>query len=145
MKSEKWWSEGVRFECQGSGRCCVSRDSYGLVYLTLEDRRRLAAELQLSLRDFTRQYCKRDMSLYYLDDRGSKNCIFLRGKQCGVYNGRPTQCRTWPFWPEVMNARTWKKEVSAFCPGIGKGRLWTAEEIQGKLNEQMLSETELKT
>ena len=25
---------GIRFECQGSGKCCVSRDSYGFVYLS---------------------------------------------------------------------------------------------------------------
>ena len=40
--SGKWWKDGIRFECQGSGKCCLSRGTHGYVYLTLEDRRRFA-------------------------------------------------------------------------------------------------------
>ena len=36
------YKEGVRFECQGSGNCCVSRDSYGFVYLSHNDLKRFA-------------------------------------------------------------------------------------------------------
>jgi len=52
-------------------------------------------------------------------------CRFLdpvTKKRCLVYEARPAQCRTWPFWPENMNARAWDREVVAFCPGVGKGR-----------------------
>ncbi len=31
------YKKGIRFECQGSGKCCVSRDSYGFVYLSDND------------------------------------------------------------------------------------------------------------
>jgi Fe-S-cluster containining protein len=63
--------------------------------------------------------------------------------RCSVYEGRPDQCRTWPFWPEVMDAKTWKKEVAAFCPGVGKGRLHSAEEIRKNLVLQSKSELNL--
>ncbi len=29
--------KGIRFECQGSGNCCVSRGTYGFVYLSKKD------------------------------------------------------------------------------------------------------------
>ena len=29
--------KGIRFECQGSGNCCVSRGAYGFVYLSKRD------------------------------------------------------------------------------------------------------------
>ena len=50
-----WWQDGIRFECQGTGQCCISRGAYGYVYVTLADRRRLAAELGIPTRQFTRR------------------------------------------------------------------------------------------
>ncbi len=143
-KPKKWWSEGIRFECQGSGQCCLSRGEYGFVFLTREDRKRMAEHLNLPLREFTKKYCDRTQGFYHLkEDSERPECIFLKGNRCGIYQARPTQCRTWPFWPEVMNAKTWNKEVKGFCPGIGKGRLYTEEEIQTTILEQKRSEATL--
>ena len=33
---------GIRFKCQGSGNCCVSRDTYGYVYLSDNDSKKLS-------------------------------------------------------------------------------------------------------
>jgi len=146
---QNWWSDGVRFECQGSGRCCVSHGEYGHVWMTIEDRRRMASVLKMDVRSFTRKYCERSSDGFFrLKDPPStaadrESCIFLKDKRCSVYEGRPTQCRTWPFWPEVMNAKTWKKEVAAFCPGVGKGHTISAAQIQMQLKEQAQSEREL--
>ena len=126
----RWWSEGIRFECQGSARCCVSRGEYGYVYLTLEDRRRLAKHFGVSTREFTRRWCRKTDGLFHLDDRGRKECVFLEGTRSGVYDARPTQCRTWPFWPDLMGAKAWSREVAGFCPGVGKGPLHTEREIE---------------
>lgn len=65
------------------------------------------------------------------------DCIFLEGgNRCGTYEARPEQCRTWPFWPENMKAKTWRREIETYCPGVGKGRLHTREEIETILKEQ---------
>ena len=58
---QPFWTSGIRFECQQSGRCCTSRGEYGFVYLTGEDRDRLAKHLQLSVEDFVRHYCGREL------------------------------------------------------------------------------------
>lgn len=52
-----FWAEGLRFECQQTGRCCTSHGEYGYVYLTREDRRRLAAHLGIDVRELLRLHC----------------------------------------------------------------------------------------
>lgn len=128
MKLPKLFENGIRFECQGTGRCCMSRGSYGYVYLSLADRKRMAAVLGLKCGVFTRRYCEKSFGLFHLKNP-EKDCQFLEGNRCGVYEGRPTQCRTWPFWPENLNAKTWNNEISSYCAGVGKGKLYSPQEI----------------
>lgn len=134
---QNFYKDGLRFECQGSGKCCTSRGEYGYVYLDLRDRKKMAAHLGLTLKEFTKEYCVKTDGYYHLKDNGdSPDCLFLKNKRCTVYEARPSQCRTWPFWPENMNAKSWRKDVAAFCPGVGKGRLYTSSEIDKILKEQ---------
>ncbi|HPI39386.1 MAG TPA: YkgJ family cysteine cluster protein [Pseudobdellovibrionaceae bacterium] len=140
-KTRPWWVKGIQFECQGSGQCCVSHGEYGNVYLTPKDRARMAKVLKIPTRLFTQQFCEKVGGIFRLkEDSKNGNCQFLKNKKCSIYEGRPTQCRTWPFWPEVMDAKTWNQEVATFCPGVGKGRVYTEKEIRKQLNDQILSE-----
>lgn len=131
---KKFWEEGIRFQCQGTGKCCVSHTSFGHVYLTLKDRQRLARHLNMTTSEFTRARCVKTDGYFHLREVTGP-CSFLKGKQCGVYEARPDQCRTWPFWPENMNARVWTKEIATFCPGVGKGRLYSKDEIEALLKQ----------
>ncbi|MCB0361171.1 MAG: YkgJ family cysteine cluster protein [Bdellovibrionales bacterium] len=141
MAKAKWYKDGLKFECQGSGNCCVSRGQYGFVYLTKEDRKRLAKGLGIATSTFTRQYCKKSDGFFFLKENQDKpECQFLEENKCRVYSSRPTQCRTWPFWPENLNPRAWKSEILDFCPGANKGRLFTAPEIDKLKNDQLVSE-----
>lgn len=126
-----FYEDGLKFQCQGSGNCCTSHGEFGFVFLTLEDRRRFAKHLNISTAAFTRQYCDMKDGVWHLkEDPKNPDCMFLKNKRCSTYEARPTQCRTWPFWPEVLNPKAWKSEVASFCPGIGKGQLWTKEQIE---------------
>lgn len=135
-----FWKTGIRFECQETGRCCTSRGEYGYIYLTLDDRRRLAAHLGMATAHFTRRYCTTTDGHVHLKNP-DRDCGFLDGKRCTVYEGRPAQCRTWPFWPENMNARVWRDEIVTFCPGIGKGPLVDAKTIARLLDADPLRES----
>jgi hypothetical protein len=42
-----------------------------------------------------------------------------------------------------MAPKTWAREVASFCPGVGKGRIWSAQEIEKLLKEQQKSENQL--
>lgn len=138
---DPWWKDGIRFQCQGSGKCCTSHGEFGYVYLTKFDRQRLARSLGLKTRAFTLKYCQQTGGNFHLKEDGKNpDCIFLKNKQCGVYEGRPTQCRTWPFWPEVMKPKAWKRDVVSFCPGINKGPAISPEEIARQLEMQKKAE-----
>jgi len=141
MDKKEWWHEGVRFECQGSGKCCTSHGEFGFVFMTLEDRQRMATVLKMRTAAFTKKYCDKTQGVWHLkEDPQNPDCMFLKNKRCSVYEGRPTQCRTWPFWPELMNAKAWAKDVKAFCPGVGEGSVIPREKIEKELAEQTRSE-----
>lgn len=124
----------LRFECQETGRCCISRGDYGFLFLTPEDRDRLAKHFGISRSEFDRRHCTKDESgRWMLTPVGT--CKFTKGTKCGVYEARPTQCRTWPFWPEHMNPKKWDK-VAEFCPGMNRGREWSDDEIVSVVEEQ---------
>jgi len=130
-----FFKDGIRFKCQGEGKCCVSRGNYGCVYLSFKDRRRLAAHFKISTTEFTARYTKKSDGLYELNYT-DRDCPFLEDNCCIVYQARPWQCRTWPFWPENMDKTVWEREVALYCPGVGKGRLYSAEEIEEILAKQ---------
>lgn len=140
--SKKWWSKGIRFECQQSGKCCVSHGEYGYVYLTKGDRKKIAKLLGLSTLQFTRTYCDKTGGYFHLKENGPE-CLFLQNKKCNIYQARPTQCKTWPFWPDTLPAKNWNREVKTFCPGVGKGKLWSEKEINRSLQEQQKWEDDL--
>jgi len=135
IKGKHFYQGGICFECQGDGRCCITRGRYGYVYLSFNDRRRLAKYFNIPLTEFTAKYTKKTNGLYELK-YNSKDCPFLKNNKCVVYASRPWQCRTWPFWPENMNSDVWVQEVATSCPGIGKGRLFSASEIEDILNKK---------
>ena len=102
--------------------------------MDLDDRRRMAKALGVSASAFTRRYCAKTKGWWHLRSEG-RDCLFLDGTRCAVYDGRPKQCRTWPFWPEHMDAKTWSREIESFCPGVGKGRLYKKNEILERLRQ----------
>ena len=81
LDGKEWWREGVRFQCQGSGKCCTSHGEYGHVYMTLEDRKRMAKVLNLSTNEFTKKYCEKSDGIWHLKEyKDQPDCIFLVGK-----------------------------------------------------------------
>ena len=121
----------IRFECQGSGNCCVSRGTYGFVYLSKKDIKKLSDGFKITEQNFVNNYCQKTDGFIHLKElkKNNGNCIFLKDNKCTVYKSRPIQCRTWPFWPENMNTKTWNNDIAKNCPGVGKGKVKTQKEI----------------
>ena len=150
MSKKPFYENGLKFECQGSGNCCSSRGSYGYVYLTKKDRKNIAELLQITTTAFTKTYCKKVEDIYCLKEdyypEGTLNpdCQFLNNNKCKIYKARPTQCRTWPFWPENMNPRAWNKNVVNFCPGVDKGKIISKKQIEHAMAKELDAEKELE-
>jgi len=45
-------------------------------------------------------------------------CIFLKNGRCSVYDARPTQCRTYPFWPGIVARQDDYWREARHCEGI---------------------------
>lgn len=113
--------DSIRFECQpGCVKCCEVK---GYVYLTESDLLRAAAFLNMAPADFETQYVLRFRHLLRLRKPLEGQCHFLSQNGCGIHPAKPTQCRLFPFWPELVESRKRWQETASFCPGIGKGPL----------------------
>jgi hypothetical protein len=114
-------AEGLRFECQsGCTACCEQK---GFVYLTEADLPRIAEFVGMKPGDFERKFCYRTRNLLRLRIPKESNCRFLRDGGCSIHAVKPTQCRTFPFWPELVESRREWKKTAHYCPGISKGSL----------------------
>ncbi len=102
--------------CRKCGNCCRVNGEYAYVYVTSQEADGIIKHLGLPAGEFRRKYTIRldgRTILRFVDD----HCPFLEEKGCAVYGVRPTQCRTWPFWEENVNRKTWNKDVLSICPG----------------------------
>jgi Fe-S-cluster containining protein len=111
----------MRFACQSGCTKCCSRG--GSVYLTEADLLAAAAFLGMTPAAFEKEYVVRFRHVLRLrkPPRGQRNCRFLKADGCSIHPAKPTQCRTYPFWPSLVASNAaWTLE-STFCPGIGKG------------------------
>jgi hypothetical protein len=99
------------------------------VWVSASEARRLARFLDLSLEQFRTRYLRRVKNRCSLTERANGDCVFFRGG-CTVYPVRPQQCRTFPFWSENLRSEDAWAEAGEGCPGIGRGRLYSPEEIR---------------
>jgi Fe-S-cluster containining protein len=113
--------DALRFACQpGCTRCC---EVTGYVYLSEQDLRRAAAFLGMTVAAFEARYVLRYRHVLRLRKPRKGQCHFLRDGGCSIHPVKPTQCRLYPFWPELVeNRAAWAREKRQ-CPGIGKGEL----------------------
>jgi len=134
---ECFYEDGLAFSCLPGCRYCCAVEP-GFVFLSMDDLQQLCSFLKTSVKQFVTDYCvKVPMgSLHYLSlkERENHDCIFLKEHGCSVYQSRPVQCSTYPFWSHVLSSRqTWEEE-KRWCPGIGKGDIHSKEEIEEQLS-----------
>ncbi len=132
-----FYDKGLRFSCRMCSYCCSAEPGY--VYLTKDDIEAASGALGCSFDEFIRRYCRLvdfgSYSLVSLLERADYDCIFLSDKGCAIYSARPLQCRTYPFWRNVLESEeSWKREAES-CPGIGKGEIIPRSVIEKRLKE----------
>jgi Fe-S-cluster containining protein len=116
-KEPKWFDKGLHFQCTGCGKCCTG--SPGYVFLSESDLQKAARYLNLSIQDFAKKYTRLIEGTYALLDRArSDDCIFLKDNLCSIYEARPTQCRTFPWWIQHLREPSDWEEASQRCEGI---------------------------
>ncbi|MCL1812063.1 MAG: YkgJ family cysteine cluster protein [Treponema sp.] len=132
-RKKPFYSDGLHFSCTRCSACC--RHEPGYVFLSENDLELLAEALKMKYIDIVEKYCRwvpvpggeKQLSLR---EKSGFDCIFWQDG-CTVYQARPLQCRTFPFWKSTLSGRNaWE---SLLCPGIGKGTFYSREYIENCL------------
>ncbi|MCB9845246.1 MAG: YkgJ family cysteine cluster protein [Phycisphaeraceae bacterium] len=128
---------GLRFSCTLCGNCCTGPSGYVLV--ADDEIGRLASRLGIEIPEFIARFTRQEHEGRSLTEKPSQfgyDCVFLdRDKVpgravCGVYEDRPAQCRSWPFWPENLKSRAAWERASTSCPGMNTGTLVRPDQIR---------------
>ncbi|GLC36719.1 hypothetical protein PLESTM_000494800 [Pleodorina starrii] len=111
---------GRRFHCTMCGKCCTGD---GEIWVSPEEAARIARHLNLSLQRFldshTKQYSKYKGWRMLKTAEGSSSCIFLgQDNKCSIHSVRPSQCSTYPWWPELTLDSEWEWEKANICEGF---------------------------
>jgi len=69
-----------------------------------------------------------------LKEKSNFDCIFWND-HCTVYQFRPLQCRTFPFWDNVLCSPEAWENTGMGCPGINSGELHSREKMEDLLRQ----------
>jgi len=125
-----WYQAGLRFQCTGCGDCCTGAPGY--VWVNQAEIAAIANRLGLTVEKFERRYVRRVGIRRSLKEYANGDCIFFdtESRKCAVYEERPRQCRTWPFWKSNLDTPKSWGETCDHCPGSGQGKLYQLAEIE---------------
>lgn len=161
-----FYEDGLAFSCTGCGKCCKVD---GDVWLAPEEVEKTMDHLGYdhgdasSAEEFRKAYVRAEVTPSDGDasrswmclKREEGGCVFLDplGK-CSIYDVRPVQCSTYPFWPSLLKNREAWEEESVLPDDISIGedsgdRHWSPElggcegiSIGRAINSENLSERE---
>ncbi len=140
---EPWFAPGLRFACTQCGNCCTGPPGY--VWFDDDEALAIARHLDIPVQTFRRRYARTLEGAWTLAERLSPDgrgydCVFLERREdgtagCSIYPVRPTQCRTWPFWPENLASPAAWRRAARNCPGMaagmdGGGHFYPVEQIR---------------
>ena len=129
-ESKPWYHEGLKFQCSQCGDCCTGAP--GFVWVNKAEIAALAKSQDLDEQTFEETYVMQVGIRKSLKEFPNGDCVFIDGEKpkCTVYEQRPRQCRTWPFWDSNLRSpETWVETCEA-CPGSGQGKLYQLEQIE---------------
>jgi Fe-S-cluster containining protein len=138
MLKQPFYRDGLRFSCRRCSACC--RHESGFVFLSEKDLGLLSAACNMQPADFVKTWCRwvpyeGGQDRLSLKEKSDYDCIFWK-EGCAVYESRPLQCRTFPFWLSVLRSREAWDMAGTGCPGINSGALHSREEIEACLDMQ---------
>ena len=127
-----WYHDGLRFQCTQCGDCCTGAP--GFVWLNKAEITALANRLNLDQAEFESQYVMQVGIRKSLKEFENGDCVLFDAEKrcCTVYEDRPRQCRTWPFWDSNLKSPDAWSETCKTCPGSGQGKLYQLEQIESQ-------------
>ena len=132
MSEQLWYEKGLKFTCSQCGDCCTGAPGY--VWVNKEEIQALAKLVDMDVETFEDQYVRKIGIRKSLKEFPNGDCVFFDTDQrnCTVYEARPRQCKTWPFWDSNLRTPEAWADTCEECPGSGKGKLHKIGEIESK-------------
>jgi shikimate kinase/Fe-S-cluster containining protein len=128
---EPFYRKGLRFSCKRCSFCC--RAGPGFVFLSGDDLLNISKKLDMREDEFIQVYCRwidwDGGARLSLKEKTSFDCIFWKDG-CSIYELRPVQCRTYPFWAFMLESEEVWLCTTEECPGAGSGNLVSREYIE---------------
>ncbi len=127
-----WYHNGLKFECTQCGDCCTGAPGY--VWVNQEEIAAIAELIGMELDAFEHKYVRRVGIRRSLVEFPNGDCVFFDTdkRKCTVYDARPRQCRTWPFWDSNLTSPEDWQHTCDVCPGSGKGKLYDLDVIESQ-------------
>ena len=153
LKLHDGFDKGIRFSCQGCGRCCKGFEG-GDIYIYQNDVKRIfnyfklrtEAEMSQFAEKFFRivddtfkigiSRSKTFKTLAIKIERGKEEkCIFLKeDNSCQIYSARPYQCSSFPFWRMVVSDEkrfiSYKRDCLALDSNTESGKNFSVKKIK---------------
>jgi len=103
-------------EC--AGKCCTGES--GNIFVNSTEIEKISEHLNLSNENFVKDYLRKvgyKYSIKEVKKEDSYECLFFDeiNKNCSIYEARPTQCKTFPFW-DYYKSRV--GELKEECIGV---------------------------
>ncbi len=100
------------------GKCCIGES--GNIFVTTQEMQNISKLLDIDIAEFYKKYLIKKGYRFSLIEKivgDSYDCIFFERESggCAIYEARPKQCRTFPFWEYFKNNI---EELKLECPGI---------------------------
>ena len=131
MNKMPWYHSGLRFQCTRCGNCCTGAPGY--VWVNKDEIESLARAVgEADVETFEDKYVRRIGIRKSLREYPGGDCVFFdtQTQRCAVYEARPRQCRSWPFWDSNLRTPAKWEETCRVCPGCGVGRVFELEQIE---------------
>lgn len=134
-EDQPWYGQGLKFKCTQCGDCCTGAP--GWVWVNKAEIEALAASQQMSVDDFEQKYVRKVGIRKSLVEFPNGDCVFFDAdaRKCTVYEARPRQCRTWPFWHSNIRDEAAWQETCEMCPGCGTGDFVPANQVLARADE----------
>jgi uncharacterized protein len=117
---------GIRFECKQCGQCCTGDP--GLVRVSEKEILVICGFLEMGFTEFADRYLHSYGGWQVIREDRDGRCLFYENG-CRIYGVRPLQCRTFPFWMKYLRSEKAFRTLKPSCSGLGKGRLFSKDEI----------------
>lgn len=121
-----FFDQGLRFECQQCGQCCTGDP--GTIFVGPDEVAPIAEYCRISEAGLIADYLYPFKDSYSIREDEKGRCLFF-DNGCTIYDVRPLQCRTFPFWFDNLRSPVRWDRIQKQCPGIGRGKRYTKDEI----------------